>query len=104
MENVPAVTVDEIGDGSDFAFAVGAGDEKDSGILHGRAAVPAAVAAAVLPPQRERDAPTTAGKDAGATSLGPSRFLSRHLHRILPSIPRRDACRCRTSIDSESAC
>jgi hypothetical protein len=35
MEDVAIMAVDEIGDGGDFAFLVGAGDEQDGGVLHG---------------------------------------------------------------------
>ena len=34
VQNVAAVAVDEVGDGRDFAFGVGAGDEEDGAILH----------------------------------------------------------------------
>ena len=34
MQDVAVVPVDEVGDGGDFALAVGAGDEQDGGILH----------------------------------------------------------------------
>ena len=34
VQDVAAVSVDEVGDGGDFAFAVGAGDEEDGGVLH----------------------------------------------------------------------
>ena len=46
MKNVAAVAIDKVGDGSDFALAVRAGDEQDGGVFHRSAAVPAAVAAA----------------------------------------------------------
>ena len=35
MQDVAAVPVDEVGDGGDFAFGIGTGDEKDGGRLHG---------------------------------------------------------------------
>ena len=35
VQNVAVVPVDEVRDGSYFAFAVGAGYEEDSGVLHG---------------------------------------------------------------------
>src|ERR1022692_3226124 len=41
VQDVAVVTVDEVGDGGDFAFAVGAGDEEDGGGFHGRTAGPA---------------------------------------------------------------
>src|SRR5580700_545383 len=34
MQDVAAVAVDEVGDGGDFAFGVGTGDEEDGGGLH----------------------------------------------------------------------
>ena len=34
VQDVAAVAVDEVGDGGDFAFAVGAGDEEDGGGFH----------------------------------------------------------------------
>ena len=37
MQDVAAVAVDKVGDGGDFALAVGAGDEQDGGGFHSRA-------------------------------------------------------------------
>jgi hypothetical protein len=37
MENIAAVTVDEVGDGGYFAFGIGAGDEENGGMVHGLA-------------------------------------------------------------------
>jgi hypothetical protein len=34
VQNVAAVAVDEVGDGSDFAFGIGAGDEEDGRGFH----------------------------------------------------------------------
>src|ERR1700733_9068250 len=39
MQDVAVVTVDEVGDGSYFAFGVGATDEKNGGVLHRQAAI-----------------------------------------------------------------
>ena len=33
VQDVAAVAVDEVGDGGDFAFGVGATDEKDGGVV-----------------------------------------------------------------------
>src|SRR5580692_2833103 len=34
MQDITAVAVDEVGDGGDLAFGVGATDEQDGGVLH----------------------------------------------------------------------
>src|SRR5580704_1538617 len=39
VQDVAVVAVDEVGDGGDFAFGVGATDQEDGGILHRQAAI-----------------------------------------------------------------
>jgi len=89
VEDVAAAAVDEVGDGGDFAFLVGAGDEEDGGVLH-----------FVAPPSRR----PVCRRDAGATFSGTSISPSRHSLPSLPSTPPPDASRFRKDINSESEC
>ena len=48
VQDVAVVAVDEVGDGGDFAFGVGATDEEDGRVLHGPGSGSAAFLAFVL--------------------------------------------------------
>ena len=48
VQDVAAVAVDEVGDGGDFAFGVGAGDEEDGGVFHSLEGAPSAAFLALV--------------------------------------------------------